>query len=66
MIEDLQDDAECNKITKQKLVDMLVQRVETVKSELEGRDKDPAMIITECASWQEWCSHQKEATTKEA
>ena len=59
VFEDLWDDDKCNKLTKQKLVDMVVQRLETVKGELEESDGDPVECIARHVNWQEWHSHQK-------
>ena len=53
MFEDLWDDEKCNQ------VEMVVQRVGEIKSELERSGGDPVESIAELVNWQEWHSHQK-------
>ena len=59
VVEDRWDDEKCNGLTKQKLVEMVVERLGAIKSELEGRGGDPVESIAGHMNWQEWHSHQK-------
>ena len=65
VFEDLWDDEKCNQLTKQKLVEMVMQRLNTIKSDLEGRGGDPLESIAGHMNWLEWHSHQKAKKKKE-
>ena len=60
MFQDLWDDKKCNKLKKQELVGMVVQRLETIKGELERDGRGPTVeSVAAKVNWQEWRSHQK-------